>query len=189
VGNTTVYGVERENVGTALEPWTEAQTDTAARCHAALISGRASSEFVCEHKEWAPTRKIDAHTITGPIMRSRVAQALMGGLPVHDTIPQYVPGQPALFCPVPEGGAQYATPENAPEWFFLRGFLKCSKKVYIGQNLANFQIVPWNKAWGYPNPLPPYSVFVGMKFSDADASIAGETRCMTLKQFLTFAEI
>jgi hypothetical protein len=67
-GNKNVYGIERENVGTTAEPWTNEQTETAARAHAALIGNRSAS-LVCEHKEWAPNRKIDAHSISGGTMR------------------------------------------------------------------------------------------------------------------------
>ena len=75
-GNSTVYGVERENVGTTAEPWRPDQTDTAAKVHAALIRGRTGPEMVCLHKEWAPGRKVDPHTITGPDLRARVASYL-----------------------------------------------------------------------------------------------------------------
>lgn len=70
-GNTNVYGIERENVGTPAEPWTPKQTETAARAHAALI-GRRSPLLVCEHKEWAPNRKVDAHSVSGGTMRALV---------------------------------------------------------------------------------------------------------------------
>lgn len=75
-GNSSVYGVERENVGTTAEPWRADQTDAAARCHAALIEGKADARNVCEHKEWAPTRKADAHTVSGDQMRSLVTHYL-----------------------------------------------------------------------------------------------------------------
>jgi hypothetical protein len=75
-GNSQMFGVERENVGTPVEPWTPAQTDNAARTHAALIRGITDPRFVCEHKEWAPKRKVDAHTITGPEMRQKVLDVL-----------------------------------------------------------------------------------------------------------------
>ena len=73
VGNSSVFGVERENVGTGAEPWRPDQTETAAKVHAALISVHgANSELVCEHKEWAPRRKIDAYGVDGDQMRSMV---------------------------------------------------------------------------------------------------------------------
>jgi hypothetical protein len=73
VGNSSVFGVERENVGTGAEPWRPDQTETAAKVHAALISVHgANPELVCEHKEWAPRRKIDAYGVDGDQMRSMV---------------------------------------------------------------------------------------------------------------------
>lgn len=77
-GNSSVFGIERENVGTPAEPWRESQTDTAARAHAALIRGRAQAAAVCRHQEWAPGRKIDTHTLTGDELRRRTADHLAG---------------------------------------------------------------------------------------------------------------
>lgn len=79
-GNASVFGVERENVGTGAEPWRPDQTDAAARIHAALISNHgADSALVCEHKEWAPRRKVDAFGVDGNQMRLLVAKYLAGG--------------------------------------------------------------------------------------------------------------
>lgn len=75
-GNSSVYGVEHENIGTTREPWRPDQLDAAARCLAALVQDRASSKFVCQHKEWAPDRKGDCHSITGAEMRARVDRVL-----------------------------------------------------------------------------------------------------------------
>lgn len=85
-GNSSVYGVERENVGTKAEPWRSDQTDAAARVHAALIRGTGHPDpaLCCEHKEWAPTRKVDAHTITGDDMRARITNALHFPTPGDD---------------------------------------------------------------------------------------------------------
>ncbi len=75
-GNSSVYGVERENVGTAAEPWRPEQTIHAAKVHAALITGKANADMVCRHAEWAPTRKIDTHSISGTQLRGLVAKEL-----------------------------------------------------------------------------------------------------------------
>lgn len=88
-GNSSVYGVERENVGYGdREPWREDQTDTAAKVHAALMEGKDVS-LVCMHKEWT-TRKIDAHTITGADLRARVA-AYLGQSPAPSPTPTPTP--------------------------------------------------------------------------------------------------
>lgn len=73
-GNSNVYGIEHENTGTGSEPWREDQRVTAAKAHAALLDWKRSG-FVCEHKEWAPTRKIDKWDQSGSDMRNRVANA------------------------------------------------------------------------------------------------------------------
>lgn len=79
-GNSRVWGVERENVGTPAEPWRPDQTATAAKVHAALVRGAATPDpaLVCEHKEWAPARKIDAHTLAGDLLRWLVGIELHG---------------------------------------------------------------------------------------------------------------
>jgi hypothetical protein len=78
-GNSSVYGVERENVGTVAEPWTDEQTRVAAKVHAALIRTRTTFDKVCRHAEWAPTRKIDTHSIEGDALRAAVRRELTGG--------------------------------------------------------------------------------------------------------------
>lgn len=75
-GNSSVYGIERENVGTTAEPWRADQTDVAARAHAALVRGRAGADMVCGHREWAPTRKVDAHSVNYAAFRQTVKDYL-----------------------------------------------------------------------------------------------------------------
>lgn len=103
-GNSSMFGIERENVGTTAEPWTPQQTEIAQRAHAALIRGIKNPvpELVCEHKEWAPTRKSDAHTITGATMRDGVHRFLLGPNPTpsgDDDMPEAItyPGSGAIF--------------------------------------------------------------------------------------------
>ena len=77
--NSAFYGIEAENTGYGTgpraEPWTEAQLDVIARATAALLSGNASQvPACCMHKEYAPRRKIDMHTISGDSMRARTLQ-------------------------------------------------------------------------------------------------------------------
>jgi N-acetylmuramoyl-L-alanine amidase len=55
-GNSSVYGLEIEHTGTA--PMSEARQRIAARIHAAMFRGDPA--MVCQHREWAPSRKIDA---------------------------------------------------------------------------------------------------------------------------------
>jgi hypothetical protein len=70
-GNASVYGLEIENVGTPAEPWSPLILDIAARIAAAT---GVDHELACLHREWAPRRKVDLHTVTGRDMRARVAQ-------------------------------------------------------------------------------------------------------------------
>lgn len=98
-GNSSVYGVERENVGTPAEPWRDDQSLTAALIHAALIEGRSDASSVCLHKEWAPKRKIDAHSIKGDDLRHVVALVLA----------QWAGGAPAPApTPAPDTGTDWA---------------------------------------------------------------------------------
>jgi hypothetical protein len=81
-GNASMFGIERENVGTGAEPWTLEQYDVAAKAHAALISAHGSRfDLVCEHKEWAPRRKIDAYGVDGNVMRELVRDRLNPTVP------------------------------------------------------------------------------------------------------------
>ena len=81
-GNASVFGVERENVGDGSEPWTLQQYDVAAKVHAALVSAHGGrADLVCEHKEWAPRRKVDAFGVDGNQMRQLVRDRLVAPTP------------------------------------------------------------------------------------------------------------
>lgn len=91
-GNASVFGVERENVGDGSEPWTLQQYDVAAKVHAALISTQGGRfDLVCEHKEWAPRRKVDAFGVDGNVMR----QLVRDRLDMQPTNPAPAPATPA----------------------------------------------------------------------------------------------
>lgn len=86
VGNSSVVGHERENVGTAAEPWQPWQTEDAVLVAACVLDGLRRYENVdaqpghySEHKEWAPARKSDAHTISGSSMRAAIGVAIPRG--------------------------------------------------------------------------------------------------------------
>lgn len=72
-GNSTVWGTEMNSLGTPADPWPEVQLDAMARLAActAEFSGFSIAN-VCGHKEWAPTRKIDPHTINMAAFRRQV---------------------------------------------------------------------------------------------------------------------
>lgn len=92
------YGIEVENTGYGTgpnaEPWTEAMLDFVARVTAALP---VQVDLVCQHKEWAPKRKIDMHTVTGGEMRRRVLDIRNGA-----SVPTPAP-TPAPPIHIPEG--------------------------------------------------------------------------------------
>jgi len=95
-GNSSVFGVERENVGNGSEPWTLEQYDVAAKVHAALISVHGGRfDLVCEHKEWAPRRKIDAFGVDGNVMRQLVRDRL-SMTPTNPAVP-VAPKPPSNF--------------------------------------------------------------------------------------------
>jgi hypothetical protein len=79
VGNSAYWGIEVENVGTVAEPWRPDQLQNVAEVTAALISyNPALVADCCMHKEWAPSRKIDMHSVSGNDMRARVMQLCIG---------------------------------------------------------------------------------------------------------------
>lgn len=76
-GNSSVYGLEVENVGTKAEPATPELIDAMHRVHAAFLLGIAKPDvsLVCQHWEWT-TRKIDFHDLAGDPFRAGVAAKL-----------------------------------------------------------------------------------------------------------------
>ena len=78
-GNSTVWGLEEEHSGGPNEPVTEFRIDRMARVHAAFLFGTADASWVCQHREWAPNRKVDftAHWIDADDFRRRVAAHLL----------------------------------------------------------------------------------------------------------------
>lgn len=84
-GNSSVWGTEMNNLGTPDDPWPDVQLEAMERLAAATcdFSGFAPAK-VCGHKEWAPTRKIDPHSIDMAAFRSEVLAAAKGGLMADD---------------------------------------------------------------------------------------------------------
>jgi hypothetical protein len=74
-GNSSVYGMERENDGySAARP---GQHDLAARAWRAILHGgprgNISAGMLCGHREWAPGRKPDFHDLDYGWFRDQVA--------------------------------------------------------------------------------------------------------------------
>lgn len=90
-GNSSVYGIEIENVGTGAEPWRPDQLDTAARVAAALLG---NPEMSCHHKEWT-SRKIDMAVVSGVEMRQRTRNVIAAPAPApndpeEDEVSSYI---------------------------------------------------------------------------------------------------
>lgn len=146
-GNSSVYGIERENVGTSAEPWRTDQTKTAAKAHAALLRGSthgANAALVCRHQEWAPARKVDTHTLLGSELRKLVAAEL----------------KPAPPAPTPAQHKEYDdmhTPamivkgKSKPEWWLTDGITKqhITSQGHAGI-LRYLQIAKWDDAKNQP---------------------------------------
>lgn len=68
-GNSHAWGLEVEHVGTPAEAITDEQWDTMHRWHAACCDfSNFPSIMVCQHFEWAPTRKVDfVKPMTDPV--------------------------------------------------------------------------------------------------------------------------
>lgn len=121
-GNSTVYGIERENVGTSAEPWRPDQTKTAAKAHAALLRGSrygANPQLVCRHQEWAPARKIDTHSLLGSELRRLVAAELKPAPPATPPAPEYEKEYDDMHKP-----AMIVKATSKPEWWLTDGITK-----------------------------------------------------------------
>lgn len=100
-GNSSVWGTEMNNLGTPATPWPDEQIDAMVALAAATAeySGFEAS-MVCGHKEWAPTRKVDPHSIDMAAFRIRVLEAQRTGptptTQENDMVIYKLAGQPAV---------------------------------------------------------------------------------------------
>jgi hypothetical protein len=78
--NDLSWGVEMNNLGTPADPWPRVQIEAAWRLGAALadFSGFPVGRVI-GHKEWAPDRKIDPHSLDMHEFRRHVAAQTKGG--------------------------------------------------------------------------------------------------------------
>ena len=73
-GNSNAIGIEVENVGTPAEPWTDRLVDVMVRASRACIDEAGIPvSMVCGHKEWAPRRKVDPHSLSMNHIRALIA--------------------------------------------------------------------------------------------------------------------
>ena len=91
-GNTSFIGIEAENGGTPADPWPEVQLDAYWRGTAALLTRLgAGASMCCGHKEWAPSRKPDPHSLDMNDFRDRVHRLQNGVGVIRPTIPAQDP--------------------------------------------------------------------------------------------------
>lgn len=108
-GNASVIGVECENNGTT-EPWSAGMVDVMVRISAVCANAAGfGAEMVCFHKEWAPQRKVDPHSLNATEIRRRVADLLRPPI----TAPQEEPDMdPAALVVVTYNAVLGRNPEN-----------------------------------------------------------------------------
>lgn len=152
-GNTRALGIEAENDGVG-EPWPDAQLEAYFRVAAAMCDGTTparGAEWICGHKEWAPTRKIDPRGIDMNWFRDQVArrraehQGQVTGPPVIAPSPPPAPvhSHPTplvQFAVSPYDGRVHGAvwhPE-ARVWFWQRTYSEIYWEVAdVQQHLAN----------------------------------------------------
>ena len=103
-GNIHFIGIEAENTGIGkssdpkFDPWPAVQLDAYRRGVAAILKHIGqSADFCCGHKEYAPKRKSDPHTIDMDDFRKDVAAIMAGTTTPPPPIPRIDPkGRPTL---------------------------------------------------------------------------------------------
>src|SRR5262245_25968679 len=82
-GNGSFIGIEAENTGDPNnDPWPEVQLDAYRRGVAAILKQIGQDPIMCcGHKEYAPGRKIDPHTLDMNRFRTDVAAIMRGTVP------------------------------------------------------------------------------------------------------------
>ena len=82
-GNSSVYGMERENTGS--DPSRPGQHESAAKAWNAILAGGPAGTIdpgmVCGHKEWSPGRKPDFHDVDYGWFRNQIAHGTPPPLP------------------------------------------------------------------------------------------------------------
>lgn len=152
-GNRTVYGLEIEHVGTV--PLPAHRQETAARILAALIGPDGDPALVCQHREWAPGRKIDAATeVHADHVRELVARAqadLRARLrPTIPSTPQEAIRMGALFADFVPG----AKPRTERAWLGRWPF------VVVEATAAGVKVTGYNGAALTPKTVAGFGVHI-----------------------------
>jgi len=94
-GNGSFIGIEAENTGINKpgdpkhDPWPEVQLDAYRRGVAAILKHIGQDAIMCcGHKEYAPGRKVDPHTLSMNQFRTEVAAIMNGTVPGPVPIPR-----------------------------------------------------------------------------------------------------
>lgn len=107
--NYQVIGIEPANNGTG-EPWPQVQLDAYQRGTRAIIDHLEVSEaWVCGHKEWAPTRKIDPYGLAMNVQRR-----IIGG--IGDTMIIKPDAHGAYVRPYQQALNSWALKQSVPDW-------------------------------------------------------------------------
>ena len=130
IGNNSVFGIEARNAGTG-EAWSMAMLDAYYRVAAALCTGmNRGPEWICGHKEWAPTRKIDPKGIDMNNFRTSTGlHMLVHNKPPVPTVPPITPTPPSTPTGQESGMLRVVkNPHNPVELWLIDGF----NRRYIG---------------------------------------------------------
>jgi len=77
--NSQVWGTEANNMGTPATPWPDEQLEAWYKlCKATCQFSDFEPAMVCGHKEWAPGRKSDPHSLNMDTFRNNVRNATKG---------------------------------------------------------------------------------------------------------------
>ena len=80
-GNSSFIGIEAENTGESSDKWPDVQLQAYFRGAAAILKRVGQDErMCCGHKDYAPNRKPDPHSLDMNVFRSEVAKHLNGSI-------------------------------------------------------------------------------------------------------------
>ncbi len=80
-GNSSVFGTEAESTGVGPNPWTQAQLEAYPKVVAAYhyLMGQKTADTNCNHKTWAPYRKVDCAVLPDQWFKDKANELLKTG--------------------------------------------------------------------------------------------------------------